>query len=595
MSSYDIIQSNFQAGELSPLFSGRSTSQLYNYGMKKAVNVLPLKMGGARRRTGTTYAGALRSGIGDNPWEHNLIYSDGHFYDFSIPYLRIYSYASNDIRRTFHELFEPELEYDLRTMDLYVSKFNIHDIQFVEIGGHKLFLIDGEVCEIFYREQSEDPEVPTGWIVERLSFTGAVTNFYLQRIEAKDGRLIVMRNETLYISKAPDYSLDDPYQFTDFTLGTDPTSAISITHEKFDRLNTWVLSHTKLLAGSGKGVVASADSVIAPETFYMKEILSTGTAVIKPRTLGSSVYMVSSSKRAILCLYYSNDTQSYSVKDITETAQHLFRSDIRSFEILSMGEDILWVLLEDGTVLSCSITQAGELGTYGWSSHLFGERTVTDITKIHETGKRDQLVLISYPGVTDERRDVDILDVPDIFTQPSYCLDSVYVTRSATQQAGTALYYAQPDMVDHEHVFGFLDGKLYQLEVESNGCVTLPVTASEIIIGTSFVSTFGFLSKEIPSNGDSSIYNRRRLKKATVNLFQSLGGSIGVDNSHMYEMLTARYGVIRYGEQPHIVDEIIDMDINSSNMRSAELYVRTDKPTPLNILSIKEKIEILET
>lgn len=381
MSSYDIIQSNFQAGELSPLFSGRSTSQLYNYGMKKAENVLPLKVGGARRRPGTLHAGKMRQGkdsqlLGTDRNAHNLFFVDNgnstnnmlQVFDFSTRYLRIYDYQTTNVTRTFPEWDSPQTwtEIDLSTLALYED--HPRDVQMVQIGTHNLFLIDNTVCEIFYREQSEDPDVQTGWIVEPLSFTGT-TNFYIQRIAAMDGRLIILRNDTLMLSKAPDYSLNDPYQYTDFTLGTDPGSAISITSDKFDRLNTWILPHTKLLAGSGMGVVSSVSDSIAPETFYMKQILTTATASVTPKTLGSSVYMLSSSKRSILVMVYSNETQSFYVRDITENAQHLFTSDIRSFEILEGAEDILWVLLENGSLLSCSMTQAGEIGTYGWATH----------------------------------------------------------------------------------------------------------------------------------------------------------------------------------------------------------------------------------
>lgn len=226
----------------------------------------------------------------------------------------------------------------------------------------------------------------------------------------------------------------------------------------------------------------------------------------------------------------------------------------------------------------------------------FGERTITDIAKHKRHGAGDRLFLIYYPGASDEDRYVMVLDMDDVFTQLPYSLDSVATMKNVG--AGSRYYYTDLDVVDHEHIVGILDGKPYRLEADSESLITFPTNASLAVVGTLFHSTFGFLSKEIPSNGDSSIYNRRRMKKATVNVFQSLGGRIGTqfhDESKMMPMLSARYGEVRYGEQPHIVDEIIDMDINSSNMRSAELYITTDEPTPLNILSIKEKIEILET
>ena len=62
----------------------------------------------------------------------------------------------------------------------------------------------------------------------------------------------------------------------------------------------------------------------------------------------------------------------------------------------------------------------------------------------------------------------------------------------------------------------------------------------------------------------------------------------------MNKLLSARYGYHEYGNPIALESDDIVIDMQSQNITDATLYVLTDFPTPLNVLAVKEKIELLE-
>lgn len=61
MSSYTILKSLFQSGEISPYFSGRTDSDIYSTGVALMENALPHNLGGFRKRNGTHYFGSIHN------------------------------------------------------------------------------------------------------------------------------------------------------------------------------------------------------------------------------------------------------------------------------------------------------------------------------------------------------------------------------------------------------------------------------------------------------------------------------------------------------------------------------------------------------
>lgn len=86
------LQSNFNAGELSPTLDGRVDIAWYGNGCHKLRNMIPLVQGPARRRSGTRYVAEVKDSA-DRTWLVPFKFSDdvGFVLEFGDLYIRFYS------------------------------------------------------------------------------------------------------------------------------------------------------------------------------------------------------------------------------------------------------------------------------------------------------------------------------------------------------------------------------------------------------------------------------------------------------------------------------------------------------------------------
>jgi hypothetical protein len=84
--------SNFNAGELSPDFAGRTDNEKYPVGCESLVNLVPLVQGPVRRRPGFRYVQPVKDST-QRTWLRKFVFSQGQAYqiEFGVGYCRFYT------------------------------------------------------------------------------------------------------------------------------------------------------------------------------------------------------------------------------------------------------------------------------------------------------------------------------------------------------------------------------------------------------------------------------------------------------------------------------------------------------------------------
>jgi len=582
MSSYDILQNNFPSGELSPLWRGRSNSQFYQTGLELCRNFMPMSPSGLRRRPGTKFlkttynqADAVLIPVfnGTNNLEYELSYGHVRVWDIEDPGTIIASETSS------------MLEYS-----------NIHAVQVaVNKGVLWLATVESPVVTITLSGSTITVAQPT--------FTGDVTfdtaGMYPKAIGFTGGRLVLGfpkdKPISIFMSRTPDYSSLTPDRYTDFTYGT--TSDYAIELEDAELVGGyWFLNQIRFLVGASKAIFMDNGQMITPETFDISPGLNEGSADIAGKGMKNYVVYAGVSGKTLSMMVYNRDAEGYQTRDLTTDSSHLFSPGIKDFAILFMPDLVIWVLLNDGSLLSCTIDSSTGTIYTGWAKHPMTGRTIETISAGRLDDGRDILYLTASVEVEGVKKyHIETLEMDDLFSDSGY----LYLD-SAIEYSGPAT-----DTILYNPLYaGMKVGAmsagcvLPEMTVDENGYVELDREVTECVIGIPYQSLAGFLSQEQPANGQSSFGNIRRLKKTTIRVYQSFGGYVGVqhdDISRMYKLLSARYGSHKYGEPVPLVSEDFVTDIQSQNQTSAGLYLLTDYPTPLNVLAVKEKIELLET
>lgn len=584
MSSYDILQNNFPSGELSPLWRGRSNTQFYQTGLALCRNFMPMSPSGLRRRPGTRYLKTTHDGdeavlVPVNDGETNLVY------ELTYGHVRVWNTS---------------------TPSLVTASADSTYLNYAFIDGLQIAVNKG-VIWIATREAPVTRITLSGstLTVDRPTFSGDVTfstsGMYPKAIGFTGGRLVLGfpsdKPNSIFMSRTPDYSSLTPDRYTDFTFGTTADYAIELEDAELIG-GRWFLNQIRFLVGSSKAIFMDGGQMITPETFDISPALHEGSADIPAKGMRNYIVYAGVSGKTLSMMVYNRDSEGYQTRDLTTDSAHLFSPGIKDFAITFMPELVIWVLLKSGDVLSCTVDSSTGTIFTGWALHEFGFGGVQSICAGRLNDGRDILYMTVR---TSEGYHIETLEMQDLFSEYSYSISD-----SSFLYLDSALSYTG---ASSDNILYFKDYAGKEVSIYSRGCVLpnavvdddgyvqLDREVTNCVIGLPFRSVAGFLSQEQPANGQSSFGNVRRLKKVTLRLYKSMGGYIGLqyeDVSLMNKLLSARYGYHEYGDPIALESDDIVIDMQSQNITDATLYVLTDFPTPLNVLAVKEKIELLE-
>lgn len=581
MSSYDILQNNFPSGELSPLWRGRSNTQFYQTGLALCRNFMPMSPSGLRRRPGTRYLKATHDEeeavlVPVNDGETNLVY------EITYGHVRVWQTSTPSVITASAD--STYLEY------AYITNIQI--------------AVNKGVIWIATREAPVTRITLSGstLTVDRPTFSGDVTfstsGMYPKAIGFTGGRLVLGfpsdKPNSIFMSRTPDYSSLTPDRYTDFTFGTTADYAIELEDAELIG-GRWFLNQIRFLVGSSKAIFMDGGQMITPETFDISPALHEGSADIPAKGMRNYIVYAGVSGKTLSMMVYNRDSEGYQTRDLTTDSSHLFSVGIKDFTITFMPDLVIWVLLNDGTLLSCTIDSSTGVIYSGWAKHQMSGRTIETISAGRLDDGRDILYLTASVEVEGVKKyQIETLEMDDLFSDSEYLyLDSAIEYSGPTTD--TILY--NPLYAGMKVSAMSAGCVLPEMTVDENGYVELDREVTACVIGIPYQSLAGFLSQEQPANGQSSFGNVRRLKKVTLRLYKSMGGYIGLqyeDVSLMNKLLSARYGYHEYGNPIALESDDIVIDMQSQNITDATLYVLTDFPTPLNVLAVKEKIELLE-
>lgn len=587
MSSYDILQNNFPSGELSPLWKGKSNSEFYRTGLDTCKNFMPMTPSGLRRRPGTKYlmetvnqalSIIVPMTVDSNSLVCEITKGKARVWDVSDP---SNATTASDAKLNFTD--------DLENIRYCVNKGVI-------------WLVNALMKPVTVTVSGSYPFTIT---VAEPTFSGDVTfsssGDYPSCVGFKGGRLLFGGTKNLpnaiFASRSPDYTAVNPDRYTDFNFLDGglviASCALEVEDNELSQAR-WFLNSQRFLVGSSTIIFSDNGVVITPTDFDISPTLREGSANIPAKGLKNYVVYAGVSGKTMHIMVYDSDSEQYVSKSITTNSSHLFSAGIKDFAITFMPDPIIWVLLNDGTMLSCTIDNSSGSFMTGWAKHTFTDRTPCNLASVPGEDGRDILYIVMQ---TESSYHIETLEMDDIFDESE---SKVYLDMRISRSSGSPTdTFAYTTLMAGKTVSVIADGAILpEVVVDDSGNVTLDREVSDCEIGLSFESLAAFLSQEQPTNGQSSFGNKRRLKSVTLRVYQSFGGFVGLqhdDTSKMRELLSSKYGTHEYGETISLVDEDFVADIQSPNITNATLYVLSDYPTPLNILALKEKIELLET
>jgi hypothetical protein len=209
-----------------------------------------------------------------------------------------------------------------------------------------------------------------------------------------------------------------------------------------------------------------------------------------------------------------------------------------------------------------------------------------------EDGKDDTLFLaVARPdnGPTD----IVTLTLPEVIDadyEESHFLDCGIRIQSGTSFTQVTL----PVPLQRDDVVAFADGWIEPATLSADkSTLTFQNPVSLAHIGLPYTSVLSPNTPEIPANG-TSIGKKRRIEKATLKVYQSIGGKCGPTEEKAAVLQYMKFGQYELGTAPQPFTGNIDISVGGTIDPEGRMVITHGEPVPFTLLALIERVAILE-
>ena len=585
-------QASFTSGELSPKLWGRiDLDQFYTAGAE-VLNFGVLPYGPLTRRNGTEFVAIAKSTAArlisfTYSTTQSVIIELGEYY------ARFY-YMGGQILTTGNVPYEIVTPW---------SAAEVPNVRFAQSGDI-----------LFYAHKDHAPGKLsrygwTDWRIESITFTAKpeewVANNYPQQVCFMDQRLIYActpkENQKIWASRTG--------QFTDFTMKTVITSGSTTETDVLDTdaiaytisisdLNpiAWLVPTDILAIGTlsaeCKAAASALNESLTPSNFRVTPQTNYGSANLPAYPLGSGVVFIQRTSNRVRLFDYQYLNNKWEATDLTIMADHICAAGVVDLAVTMVKDTIFWVVLADGTL--AGFTYEKQQKVNAWHRHNIAGGQVKAIATIPSEGSDEVWLLVQRTINGSIVKYVERLapPMPDVFNpENSTFLDSFKIRSGTPTTSVTGLEHLEGQVVGV-----LVDGWVHPDVTVTGGAITLQKAGSKVCVGLKFLSRFVSMEIEAQQNLTKGI--NKRIYKADISLYNSLGAKVGALPGSATDFSSAKLEEIFFGPTETMdaaapqFTGMRHVNIAGSNSSDVRLVVQTDYPLPMTLRGVKYFLEV---
>lgn len=346
------------------------------------------------------------------------------------------------------------------------------------------------------------------------------------------------------------------------------------------------ISLTELLVLTSGGVwkVDSSDNgPITPSSVRVRQQEAGGGAShVTPIAIGGTVLFIEDKGTRIRDLIYTLDSDSYSGRDLSVLANHLFEGyRIVDWAYAREPHSIIWCIRDDGVLLG--LTYMREHKVWAWHKHIT-DGLFESVTTVSE-GQEDAVYFVIKRTINGmERRYVERFASRTI----SHISDAFFVDCGLSYEGDPADEISGLDHLEGQKVAILADGNVVSSKIIENGRIVLPYEASKVHIGLPYSSDLEPLAFEGRAAEGPLLARKRQIARVRVSLLNSRGLWVGPDKENQVEFKQRKFEPMGSAIQLH--SGIVDVAIPPSWGNSGGLVLSQRDPLPLTILAVLPEI-----
>ena len=268
-------------------------------------------------------------------------------------------------------------------------------------------------------------------------------------------------------------------------------------------------------------------------------------------------------------MQYDYASDNWQADDLCALAPHLFAGrKIVQLEYQASPQGIVWVLLDNGTVLTLSYSRQHEI--LAWTRQQTAG-FVEAICVLPGTSENQVFFAVNRDGV----RTVEMLasQLPNTVRKDAVCVDSAVVQTSTTAQTTvTGLTHLNGKQVNI-----LADGNVCAQQTVANGQITLTTAAKKVIVGLPLEYNLTTLPLVIPTQaGDFT--GRLKPETCIITLSNSAAGNSG--------QLGQLADPLIYGTDDALFTGTVRTNISAVSEETPQLVLSGSDPLPFNVVKI---------
>jgi hypothetical protein len=357
----------------------------------------------------------------------------------------------------------------------------------------------------------------------------------------------------------------------------------------------WLGLGTRLMLGASDAIFSARGSLdgdpITIESINVPRITGYGASAVTPVTIGDQFVYITANHQSLRSFRMELSSDAVTPTDLTLLAKHIFG---RTLTVTNMAyqqdrQQVLWCVRSDGVL--AAVTYVPEQDVFAWHRHILGgsfnggDAVVESVAVIPAPdGTHDQLWLSVKRTVNSATvRHIEFLEdewVDGVDTSMHF-IDSA----PAAYSGAPATTFSGLDHLEGETVQVLADGADHPDRTVSSGSITLNGSYSDVVAGLGYTSEIESLNFDPPDPEGSSMGKVARVDHVTLRLYQTVGGELGPDASHLDPIIT-RTAQDPMDESTPAATEDKKVSFEGGFKREKGLLVRQDRPLPFNLLSI---------
>lgn len=396
-----------------------------------------------------------------------------------------------------------------------------------------------------------------------------------QDVDLYQDRITWATNNQLDATKISDY--------TNFGVSTDVTEddaiSVIVKDKKVDKINS-IVAGQKLAVFSDDGNFVHNNDTFTPQSATFLKQGATGGSDVKPVVVRDHIIYAHPMKQAVSDYAYNFETDGYAGQDITLLANHLFDSKvIKTLAYQQEPYSIIWVLLEDGTVLSCTYLRQQQV--IAWTPMDFGGEVQS--IAVCSTGTEEHLYLAvkRKNGTFVEKMPTRLLT-----SDPKECF---FVDCGRTYRGEPATVISGLGYLEGEQVSVLADGNVVNGLTVENGSITIPVAASIVTVGLPYESVLETLTFDANMGDGTTLNRKKRVVALSVRYNQSRGSKVSVNGHREIDMLKREQEA--YNTPISLKSGVYREILPSTHNASTNVKIRQIDPLPITIVSVIPEIE----